>query len=126
MMYTTPTLINGVWREVLIYKSPSPLTFESLDRHHKTDEQGDKTVLTTYITEPYVYRTFFPTVEDTYFYYWFIIKVIERETVNTNEARVSALEEQDIVLEEAMCEIDATTAARITAIEEALCEIDMG
>lgn len=126
MMYTTPTQINGSWREVLIYKSETPLIFDGLDRHHQSDEQGDKTVLTTYVTEPYIYREFAPTVEDNHYYYWFIVKVVEKETVITNGDRVAALESQDIVLEEAMCEIDASTTARINAIEEALCEMDMG
>jgi len=93
-MYTTPTQINGSWREVLIYKSETPLTFDSLDRHHQSDEQGDKTVLTTYVTEPYIYREFAPTAEDNHYYYWFIIKVVERETVTTNGDKVAALEEQ--------------------------------
>lgn len=93
-MYTTPTRINGEWREVLIYKSDTPLTFDSLDRHTQTDELGDKTVITTYVTEPYIYRQFEPTEKDSHYYYWFVIKVVERETVTTNGERVTALEEQ--------------------------------
>ena len=94
MMYTTPTQINGAWREVLIYKSETLLTFDSFDRHHQTDEQGDKTVLTTYVTEPYIYREFAPTESDNHYYYWFVVKVVERETVTTNGDKVAALEEQ--------------------------------
>ena len=94
IMYTTPTRINGAWREVLIYKSATPLTFESLERHTQTDELGDKTVITTYITEPYIYRQFEPTEKDSHYYYWFVIKVVERETVTTNGERVAALEDK--------------------------------
>lgn len=93
-MYTTPTRINGSWREVLICKSDTPLTFESLERHTQTDEQGDKTVITTYVTEPYIYRQFEPTEKDSHYYYWFIVKVVERETVTTNGERVAALEDK--------------------------------
>ena len=93
-MYTTPTRINGAWREVLIYKSETPLTFESLERHTQTDEQGDKTIITTYVTEPYIYRQFEPTEKDSHYYYWFVIKVVERETVTTNGERVADLEQQ--------------------------------
>lgn len=92
--YTTPTRINGSWREVLIYKSDTPLTFESLERHTQTDEFGDKTVITTYVTEPYIYRRFEPTEKDSHYYYWFVIKVVERETVTTNGERVAALEDK--------------------------------
>lgn len=92
--YTTPTRINGSWREVLIYKSDTPLTFESLERHTQTDELGDKTVITTYITEPYIYRQFEPTEKDSHYYYWFVLKVVERETVTTNGERVAALEDK--------------------------------
>ena len=92
--YTTPTRINGAWREALIYKSETLLTFESLERHTQTDELGDKTVITTYVTEPYIYRQFEPTEKDSHYYYWFVIKVVERETVTTNGERVAALEEQ--------------------------------
>lgn len=100
--YITQIQINGSWQEVLIYKSETPLTFDSLDRHHQSDEQGDKTVLTTYVTEPYIYREFAPTVEDNHYYYWFIVKVVERETVTTNGERVAALEEQLAITQEAL------------------------
>lgn len=92
-MYTTPTRINGAWREVLICKSDTPLTFDSLERHTQTEEFGDKTFITIYITEPYIYRRFEPTEKDSHYYYWFVIKVVERETVTTNSERVTALED---------------------------------
>ena len=110
IMYTTPTRINGSWREVLIYKSETPLTFESLERHTQTDELGDKTVITTYVTEPYIYRQFEPTEKDSHYYYWFIVKVVERETVTTNGERVAALEEQLAITQEAL---DAILMAEI-------------
>ena len=126
-MYTTPTRINGSWREVLICKSDTPLTFDSLERHTQTDEQGDKTVITTYVTEPYIYRQFEPTAKDSHYYYWFVIKVVERETVTTNGERVAALEANDIALSDAMIANYEEQTEINASVETALIELyEMG
>ena len=127
IMYKTPTRINGAWREVLICKSDPPLTFESLERHTQTDEQGDKTVITTYVTEPYIYRQFEPTEKDSHYYYWFVIKVVERETVTTNGERVAALEANDIALSDAMIANYEEQTEINASVETALIELyEMG
>lgn len=120
-MYTSPNRINGSWREILIYKSIEPLNFESFEKHTQTDEQGNNTIVITYITEPFVYREFAPTEQDEHYYYWFILRSTEKQIITSNSERVAVLEEQIVSLDETVIglfEANAAMEEQLTSLDE--------
>ena len=118
MMYTTPIIINGMWQTVLVYKSDAPLTFESFEKHTRTDEQGDTTTITTYITQPFIYRQFTPDVDGKY-YYWFIVRETEKQIITTNGEKIADLEAQLADADSAVIELyEQNEAAAIANSEQ--------
>lgn len=82
--YVSKILINNSWRDVLIYKSSNQLTFDDLGTHKLVQEIGNEALITTYRTEPYIYKTVSPSETDGNYYYWFIVNTIEKDIVATN------------------------------------------
>lgn len=81
--YVTKILINDSWKDILVYKSATPITFDDLSNHKIVLELGNETIVTTYRTEPCIYKTYEPTDSDNNYYYWFVISTIEKDKITT-------------------------------------------
>ena len=103
--YVTKILIDNKWRDVLIYKSAEPMIFTDMSIHKKTVKTDNETEIVVYIAEPYIYKTVEPTAEDNYYYYWFLIKSTETETIVTHEEEVESLNTQVTDLQLALCDV---------------------
>lgn len=93
---TSKILLNGQWREVLIYLSDTPLTFTNKVTHIARTEADYQTIVTVYTCENFIFRTYEPP-QSKQFAYWFLIQSKE---VQISEFPAELIEACQILLGE--------------------------
>lgn len=97
-IYTAPIMAGEEWQEVLICKAEKPVEFDNLTTHIQQTVLDDQTIITTYTTQPEIYRQFEPTDQYPHYYYWFLILDKQEETIQTNTRRVQTLTRQNAAM----------------------------